>query len=66
MVFTTENEGSENESVYFKMVEVDEAWITNIYVKTLLKSISIFFHFGALDCLVPKLNEQEKSVVVDQ
>jgi hypothetical protein len=25
MVFTTENEGSENESVNFKMVEVDEA-----------------------------------------
>ena len=33
MVFTSDNEGSENESVNFKVIEVDEAWITNIYFK---------------------------------
>jgi len=33
MIFTAENEGTTNESVNFKMIEVDEEWIVKYFVK---------------------------------
>jgi len=31
MVFTSDNEGTENESVNFKVIEVDEVWLKYKY-----------------------------------
>ena len=32
MIFTVDNEGTENESVSFKMIEIDEEWFFKVFL----------------------------------